>query len=84
MMKPVPNGAMALAGGETEAPALPEAAASEAAPEAACEAAASEDSAAPHAETQITAPMKSVALEPPRLKMFRPTVGGFIPLFGSK
>ena len=32
----------------------------------------------PHAETKITAPMKSVALEPPRLKMFRPTVGGFI------
>ena len=61
-MEPAPLG--------TVAPGLPEAAASEAA--------ASEDSVPPHAETQITAHTKSVALVPPRLKMFRPVVGGFI------
>jgi len=71
MTKPVPNGAMALAGGETKAPAPPEAASSEAS---------SEESAPPHAETKITAPKKSAVLLPPRLKMVRPTVGGFIPL----
>ena len=64
-MNPVPKGAIEALG-DTVAPGLPEAAGSE-------------DS-APHAETKITAPMKSVALEPPRLTMFRSTVGGFIAL----
>ncbi len=39
------------------------------------EATGSEDSAAPLAETLITAPIKSMTLEALRLKLLRPTVG---------
>ena len=67
MMNPVPKGAIEPVLGDTTASGLPEAAASE-------------DSVPPHADTKITALMKSMALEPPRLKMLRPTVGGFISL----
>ncbi len=75
MMKPVPKGAIEPAPRDAVPPGLPEAAASEAAPS---EAAASEDSVPPHAQTQITALVKSMTLVPPGLKMFRPAVGGFI------
>ena len=70
MMNPVPKGAMELASGEARAPALPDG----------VSAAASEDSLLPQAETPITAHRKSVTLELFRLKVFGPTVGGFIPL----